>query len=177
MKVKATPGKRFCAAIIDFILYEVVVQIIAKIRDLIKPLTYTYQQALEKSREGDITAVFKYMKENLLFNLVVLVAFFLYFVVLPYFWDKQTIGRLVTKTKVLYLNEKPSFGKIALREVVGTYLITIQLIVCCCIPGFINLVFLLGQENTVIADKIAGTTFVDLEIEPEQPNDDNIIDL
>lgn len=56
--------------------------------------------------------------------LVVLPLTFLYYVVLAYFWDKQTIGRLLIGAKIITYRgeEKPSFSRFILRELVGGYL-------------------------------------------------------
>ena len=85
---------------------------------------------------------------------------FLYLVVLPYFWDKQTLGRLVVKCKVAYGEdfEKPSFGKFFIREVIGGELI--NFFNCCCgIIAILNVAFIFSKNQT-IADMISGTTFV-----------------
>lgn len=72
-----------------------------------------------------IEALFKSMMISMgIHLLVVLPLMILYYVVLAYFWDKQTIGRLLVGVKVItYRGEaKPAFSRYLLREIVGGYL-------------------------------------------------------
>ena len=56
----------------------------------------------------------------MLFTLGAIVIYFVYFIFLPMIWKKQTIGRWISKVKVIKLNgSKLSFGTLLIREFLG----------------------------------------------------------
>ncbi len=95
--------------------------------------------------------------------------FFLYLVVLPHFWSCQTIGRLAAGVKVVLLKDeqKVSFGRLCLRELVGTFLFYeilsnfIVLIITC---------YLSASKGRSIVDYIGGTRLINLRMpKKEEP--------
>ncbi len=84
---------------------------------------------------------------------------FIYMVILPYFWDKQTVGRLILKVKVVNEDEtKPSFLTYLIREVVGGVLINL-LNVFFFVIAIINIVFI-SKKNYTIGDMISKTKLI-----------------
>ena len=51
-------------------------------------------------------------------------------IILPIFWDKQTLGRWAAGVRVMKLssNGKPSVGSLLVRELVGGFIFNIGLI-------------------------------------------------
>ena len=115
-------------------------------------------------------AVYQLTGFSLLF---IIIEVFLYYIVLPFVWSKQTVGRFFTKTRVVSLDkEKTSFGQLTLRELVGGYLFYL-LNVCCGVTFFVNFILVLTR-NATVGDLISKTTLVRLD-EPgiENPLENN----
>ncbi|MCR5787061.1 MAG: RDD family protein [Acholeplasmatales bacterium] len=88
-----------------------------------------------------------------------LVLDFLYRGVLAYFWQGQTVGRFLTRTKVVNkLNTKPTFGQFVLRDFVGSDIISV-LNCCLGIIFILNIVFIFTRNKT-IGDMFANTVYV-----------------
>lgn len=92
------------------------------------------------------------------------VVIFIYLIILPYFISWQTLGRLITKTRLLArkTNERPSFLKLVLREIVGEFLIYVLLSI---ILRFMNIVFYISVgyyflQDISIPDLISKTRIV-----------------
>ena len=85
--------------------------------------------------------------------------YFLYLCVLPAFWSKQTIGRLILKVQVVKEgDEKASLGNLTVRDLVGSYILSI-LNLCCGLQVILNIVFVCTRNRT-IGDMISGTHLV-----------------
>ncbi len=92
--------------------------------------------------------------------LVALPLFFLYYVVLAYFWEKQTVGRLLVGVRVItyYDSQKPTFSRFLLREIIGGYL-------CLTVLGngiiiYIVTWILSANSGRSLVDYIGGTRLV-----------------
>lgn len=135
MKYKnATSIQRFFAFFIDSFLIYVVSGLIL----ICIPAYNTYSEIF-LDRYNDLMISFTttevdtiFMKELMVSGLIITglniavlaVLTFLYYVVLPYFWKSQTIGRLALGLRVVTLDEKdPTFGQFILREMVGGYFV------------------------------------------------------
>jgi len=90
----------------------------------------------------------------------IIVIYILYFAILPYFWDKQTVGRLILKVKVVREidDEKPTLMNFLVRDVVGSCLLSV-INVCCGLHFILNIVFVLSRNQT-LGDMISGTRLV-----------------
>ena len=115
-----------------------------------------------------------------IFFLVYFVFVLIYLVIMPYFIEWQTLGRLVTKTRVLVRikNERPSILRLLLREVVGEYLIYIVLSF---ILKFYNVIAYISigyslYGNLSIPDLISKTKLVDKKPYEEDDNIDLVMD-
>ena len=96
--------------------------------------------------------------------LIVVVAFFViftvYFTVLGYLWDKQTIGRSIFKIKVLTSEgQKPSYWVLLFRDLVGFALFNL-LNICMFVPIIINAISITGKEQSSIGDIMSKTMMV-----------------
>ena len=109
---------------------------------------------------------------------------FIYRVVIAFFWKGQTLGRFLTKTKIVTGdNKKPSFGCLFLREIIGFDLMGV--FNCCCgIIFILNIVFVFTRNKT-LGDMFAGTIYVRYDAKAEEIKNefehmkdvsDNIID-
>lgn len=103
----------------------------------------------------------------------VIVIYILYFALLPYLWDKQTVGRLILKVKVVtdVNDEKPTFINFIVRDLIGTCLLSV-LNVCCGLHLILNIIFVLTRNKT-IGDMISGTHLVSTNVKEETINDEN----
>lgn len=165
MERKAKGGQRLLACIIDIIIVGLLSSIIGSIAgvgitnsnaimDCISP-ELTQEQMMECIENAGVIG------KSSIQSGIFLAIFLLYFVGLPLIWSKQTAGRAIFKIKVVTQeNQKIGFGTLIVRELIGSYLIGYVLLVCCCIPGIINLVMMFGKNQTTIHDNIAGTMMV-----------------
>jgi uncharacterized RDD family membrane protein YckC len=97
---------------------------------------------------------------------------FIYMVVLPYFWDKQTLGRLLLKVKVVNEDDtKPSFLTYLVREVIGGVLINL-LNVFFFVIAIINIVFI-SKKNYTIGDMISKTKLIRYDEEGQKIKERN----
>lgn len=111
----------------------------------------------------------------------VILIFTLYFAILPYFWDKQTVGRLILKVKVVREidGEKPTLMNFIVRDVVGSCLLKVMN-VCCGLHFILNIIFVLSKNKT-IGDMISGTYLVStnsnevIEDNENNPQENNFI--
>lgn len=177
MKTSANGGQRILAALIDFVLYFVVCYIIVRIFDSVGNLPKTPDAYTEVINSGDFEKISEYASSteykeymNALMpyaigELFIYLGLFIgYFVILPIFWTKQTLGRFVLKIKVV-MNDgddsKVRPGTIILREIVGVLLIGL-LNVCCCILLIINIILVCCGKSP-IHDGVANTRMVSSE--------------
>ena len=174
---KATKSKRFWAFVIDSMIISFVsgllYDIILVIWGLDKnALDYAYNQFLAvyeqyllqmstdiqpliDSLVGYIQLAMAYIPVNIF---SILLTGFVYLVIIGHVWDKQTVGRLCMKIKVVTKDgSKPSFARLLLREVVG-YLLLFEVI------GTFDLLLvtfvLVNVEGRSLTDFIGGTEVI-----------------
>lgn len=192
----ATKLQRAMTYFLDFLIIEIIVSLLCQLVYLVLPidrsLVTTYENLLVEETEKCMTALasgsnydvqrlydilFTYLKHSLV-NFAIVSSLYLvlvvgYLVILPMLWDKQTIGRLVMKVKVVSVDGSPVTKKqIVIRELVGTYLFY------CIIGGPLILatVIIASMKGRSLVDYVAKTNLVTtLEVEvPEcQDNDNN----
>ena len=77
---------------------------------------------------------------------------------MPYFWEKQTLGRLISNTKVIRHKGdiKCNMSNLVLREIVGTFL---MYVIFGTIGVIITLVLILTSKRSLV-DYIGKTDFV-----------------
>ncbi len=82
----------------------------------------------------------------------------LYLVILPYFWDGQTLGRVATRSMVICDRGdlKPKLGTIILREAVGTFLFYILF---GGLIGLVSVIIAIVTERSLV-DRISRTVMV-----------------
>ncbi len=142
--IKASNGQRFLAFIIDAILiagaafglmYAILAMMqfdFARYNELIDKISEVYYNYM-RTGNNDLLIEFENMAREFLglymtrigiYYAMVALMILLYLVVLPYFWQYQTLGRLFAKVKIIARdnNLTPSFGKLILRELVGTFI-------------------------------------------------------
>jgi uncharacterized RDD family membrane protein YckC len=174
MRKNANNSQRFLAYFVDFLIIDAIVSTIAalaftimkfdtSVNDLI--LEKLMEEAINAVETGYFTDYLNYYIEFLKYSLVEIgvqtacafVAFIGYLVILPKFWKKQTVGRLISKTKVVMLDgSNPTTKAIIIREVVGSFL----LYYCFgLIPLVISWVFLNKYQRS-LADRISGTKLI-----------------
>lgn len=176
--IKASNGQRFVAFLIDAILIAgaafglmfAVLAIIkfdfARYNELTDKIYDTYFQYM-RTGNNDLLNDFNTMATEFLklyftrigiYYAMVALIILLYLVVLPYFWKYQTLGRLFAKVKIISRdnNLTPSFGRLAFRELFGTfifyYLINTVLIL---ISGILCL-----SSNRSLVDMLSRTELV-----------------
>lgn len=191
----ASKFQRAITYIIDFFIISTVVTLLSQLIFLILPIDmrmmdFHYEMILEEfdnitnaildESTYDYGAMFNHFGEYLKYagismlvnGLLYLIMVVGYLIILPIFWDKQTIGRLVTKVKVVSVDgNNPSTKQIILRELVGSWLLYLV------IGGpliFISAVIALAKGRSII-DYIAKTNLVSLleEVKPVESNDNN----
>ena len=139
---KATNLQRFIAYIIDFIIILAITSGISAL--ILLPMNFDYRNFVSARQElvqdlllqatfgGNYSKTFgttlnEVIKLSiqfyLVFDIVALVVVGLYLVVLPNYWEAQTVGRLITKTRVIGHRGdiKPGYQRSILRELVGTW--------------------------------------------------------
>lgn len=90
--------------------------------------------------------------------LIMLVLTVVYLVILPYFFNYQTLGRLATNSKVIdnkNIDGKLSIGKLVLREIVGTFLFYSVLP----FVGFISMILAIATGKSLV-DRVSNTSMV-----------------
>ena len=189
---KSTGGQRFLAFIIDLFLVAVVIGIFSAIVLLLTGFDF---EAYNKAQSEYLTDYILYMQYNteeyydsfrnalqeyysysvhfyLVLDLIALVVFVPYFIVLPHFWEKQTIGRMVVKVKVISHRGKikPSIKQLIVREIAGTWLL--YLVSSFFMSGFLVIISALFAAigGRSIVDAISGTDLVQKDpftVDPE----------
>ena len=176
--IKASNGQRFVAFLIDAILiagaaFGLMFAVLAIIKfdfsrynELIDKISETYYNYL-RTGNNELLIEFEnmarefmglYMIRTGIYYAMVALIILLYLVVLPYFWKYQTLGRLFAKVKIISRdnNLTPSFGRLAFRELFGTfifyYLINTVLIL---ISGILCL-----SSNRSLVDMLSRTELV-----------------
>ena len=88
----------------------------------------------------------------------------IYQVIVPMFWKKQTVGRMVAGVRVMKLNssEKPGLGSLLVRELVGGYIFNTLLSSTFVLP-LLNYMFSRNRGRS-LADMISKTRLVDYKL-------------
>ena len=102
----------------------------------------------------------------MLFTLGAIVIYFVYFIFLPMVWKKQTIGRWISKVKVVKLNgSKLSFGTLLIREFLGKLFLGIMSF------GIVWIISIIMMEiatvKRTIHDRMANTLMVNVNFEEQ----------
>lgn len=198
MYEKVKLGKRLGIILIDYLIFFVVAALVSNLitrvvmGDLVIPKELEAWLNNDGSSSEELLdliqnnpAVAEYFNRELsaiLYTFLVwIVAFSFYFIVLPLVWKKQTLGRFLLHVKLVDSEgEKAKFGTLFIREIVGNLLIGSVLSLCCCIPFVANIILLLAK-NSIIADMLANTKFIDLDkeivlSEPEEAGEVEVIE-
>ncbi len=98
----------------------------------------------------------------LFFTIGALIIFFLYFILLPIIWEKQTIGRWVAKVKVVKLNGSHlSFGTLLIREFLGKIFLGFMTFG---ITWLVSIIMMeLATVKRTIHDRMANTLMVNID--------------
>lgn len=208
---KAKVGKRIGAFFLDSIIVSLVATLFSS---LAEDPTYLAQVAEIETlyAQGQIDllqyseAMGALVDPNLwLKQLISLVFTIGYFIVLPHFWKDQTLGRKITKIKVVQENSEPAklkhfivregFGQALfssvltfLGTVTGVTLIVSLSSVVDIVIGFVLLIgffSMLGSKKTTLYDRWSKTLMVsavdtpadELDIAATKPADEDVIDL
>ena len=209
---KATVGKRIGAFLLDSIILGLVVSLITS---FFEDPTYAQQLAeLDAAYMNGSMDYFAYLDAtaalvdpNLWVKQLISIIFTAaYFIVLPFFWKDQTLGRKATKIKVVQENYQPATLKhFIIREGIGQCLFSsvfvflgsatgvsaVQSIggVAETILGFVLIIgffTMLGSKKTTLYDRwsktltvLANTPVVNDELDIAQPKtkEEDIIDL
>ena len=209
---KATTGKRIGAFFIDSLISGIVIALISSLLEdpeFLRQLTAIEEAYLNGSMDflAYSEALDALVDPNLwIKQLVSLVLSIGYFIVLPLFWKEQTIGRKVTKIKVVQENNQPAkLQHFIIREGIGQllfisvfgFLVTVTnvtifetiesilntILVFVLIVGFFTM---LGSSKTTLYDRLSKTLMVldntpvandELDIAQEKVKEEDIIDL
>lgn len=98
----------------------------------------------------------------MIYTICSLVIYFLYFIILPIVWEKQTLGRWIAKVKVIKLNgSRLSFGTLLIREFLGKLFLGIMSFG---IVWIISVVMMeLATVKRTIHDRMANTLMVNVD--------------
>ena len=98
----------------------------------------------------------------MIYTICSLVIYFLYFIILPIVWEKQTLGRWIAKVKVVKLNGSHlSFGTLLIREFLGKLFLGIMSFG---IVWVISIVMMeLATVKRTIHDRMANTLMVNVD--------------
>ena len=100
----------------------------------------------------------------------------IYQVIVPMFWKKQTVGRMVAGVRVMKLNssEKPGLGSLLVRELVGGYVFNTLLSSTFVLP-LLNYMFSRNRGRS-LADMISKTRLVDYKLAQMMGFEEEIIE-
>ena len=100
----------------------------------------------------------------------------IYQVIVPMFWKKQTVGRMVAGVRVMKLNssEKPGLGSLLVRELVGGYIFNTLLSSTFVLP-LLNYMFSRNRGRS-LADMISKTRLVDYKLAQMMGFEEEIIE-
>ena len=98
----------------------------------------------------------------MIYTICSLAIYFLYFIILPIVWEKQTLGRWIAKVKVIKLNgSRLSFGTLLIREFLGKLFLGIMSFG---IVWIISVVMMeLATVKRTIHDRMANTLMVNVD--------------
>lgn len=180
MYYRASSFQRFCAYTIDMLLLSTLCTHIVSgifilvnynsdiITECLQNLTYEIQN------DGDIDTIYQLLIEIIrryAFEFAVMIPTYLvldilYLVILPHFWKKQTLGRLVAGCKVVAKNGDLRFSRLLLRELVGTFLFYQ---VFGYLGIFISAILVFAFDRSIV-DIISKTSMVNARIAVVNPN-------
>ena len=162
-------SQRFLAFAVDMALINMVVRLIVQFIPIYAKNAAIVSEYYTAMNEGNLInynveefmQILQYMLIGLgIMLLVEIPLFILYFVILPYFWEKQTIGRFLMHIKVVSkTEEKAKFSNLFLREMIGGYLILQVLSVSCVVP--LIYWYLSTTTGRTLSDMIGGTRLID----------------
>ena len=164
--------QRFLAFIIDFFIINLVATLILNLIPLYvfhsEQLMDMYSGMTEMIMNNDIESLIELLKSACILLLLQTAVFvpiiFVYQIILPMFWNPQTLGRLVAGVRVMRLNsdEKASIGSLMVRELVGGYIFNVMFVQSFVIP-ILNYVFSRNRGRS-LADMISKTRLVDYKL-------------
>ncbi|MBD5390812.1 RDD family protein [bacterium] len=167
--MNARSGQRFLAYLVDVTLIGMVVNIIVSFIPAYTQNINLAAEYYEALLEGNIITPDYQMLASILKGAVIALGIMLaieipfhilYFIVLPYFWEKQTIGRLLMHVKVVTKSEeKPKISHLILREFVGGFIILRIFSVSVILP--LVYWYLCSSTGRSLSDTIGGTRLVD----------------
>lgn len=178
--LNARSSQRFIAFLIDYLLISIVVSFFISLIPAYNKSTEIIMNFYKHYIEGDFTAVIDQARNvmkhigialgiQLLFDIPI---YTLYLVVLPYFWNKQTLGRWAMHVKVVSKDEnKATPVNLILRELVGGLLLLKFLSSSIIIP--ILYWYFSATTGRSLADMIGGTRLVDTRFVNEDYMDDD----
>lgn len=98
----------------------------------------------------------------LYYTLAISAIYILYFCIIPLFWSKQTIGRLIAKVRIVKLNgTKMTFGTLLFRDFVGKFFLGIMTLGIGWIISVLMMLF--ARVNRTIHDRMANTLMVPVD--------------
>ncbi|MDE7213617.1 MAG: RDD family protein [Anaeroplasmataceae bacterium] len=182
--LNATSFQRFFAFLIDSILISIVGGIILALipaynnsREIVMEF---YKSFTAGAIEDDLEVLIQILKHACIVSglniLIQIPLYLLYLVVLPYYWEKQTLGRWAMHLKVLSKDEsKAKLSSLILREMVGGLLLLNILSSSIVIP--ILFWYFSATTGRSLADMIGGTRLVNTryvnEVFSEDPSYEN----
>jgi uncharacterized RDD family membrane protein YckC len=179
MKKYANNSQRFLAYVIDFSIIGLLISMISSIVYPLINFDLNMNDLMLEKIMGELTIALEtgyytdfynyymdFMKYSMvelgIQTVIALVVFIGYLVVLPHFWKNQTVGRMISKTKVIMLDgTKTTTKAFIIREIVGSFLLYYCLGT---IPLLIS-VLMLNKEQRSLVDRISGTKLIyDVEV-------------
>lgn len=168
--MNARSSQRFLTFLIDFLLIQFVVAFIVSFipayGESMDFVMEFYKSFLQGDMVEDIEVLAEVLKKLfMVLGIIVSVQvpiYFLYLVILPHFWKKQTIGRLATHVRVVSKDGKEAkLYQLILRELIGGMLLLNLL------SGFFVIPLLFWYFSSTLgrslADLIGGTRLVDTQ--------------
>lgn len=201
--VKATNSQRFIAYFIDMMIISLLTSLFAGListalkfdssvadklySDLINEIVlYISDYTTTSASIGSIfTEYIKYAGVSMLISACVsLFLVIIYLVIIPMFWEKQTLGRLIMKIKVVDRDlDFVSKKRIILREILGTWLMYLVLPSSTILASVIlasstgrSLVDYIAKTDLVDARELGETVVSSLEPKDEEKQYDDYID-
>lgn len=209
---KATTGKRILAFILDSLFYGIISSFIVSFLD--DPAYLEQMLELETLYMNGAISFDQYYDSLLALEdpnlaikaLVELVLIIVYFIVVPIFWKNQTLGRTITKIKVVQQDFQPAkpvnfilregFGQLVFSSIITVIALFINNNLISTIDEVVTIVFsfmliigfftMLGSSKTTLYDRISKTYMVlkeevvqndFLDVKETNVTNDDIIDL
>ena len=176
--------QRFLAFIIDYLIIYFVAFMILGFIPLYEfhsnEMLDLYTAFLTTTDLTDLTLAINLLKSSLiclgLMCVVYIPLIVIYQIVLPIFWEKQTLGRWAAGVRVMKLtkNEKPSVGSLIVRELVGGFIFNTLFIQSLVMP-ILNYMFSRNRGRS-LADMISKTRLVDYKLAQMMGLEEEIIE-